>query len=243
MNKYGQYCPTARAVEILGDRWTLLIVRDLLSGAQHFNELERGLPGIPRALLTNRLRRLQQVGAILKQSEPGGRRTCYQLTPAGLELYPVIESLTRWGAKWAFGEPEPGELNPVLLLWWMRDLAKRDELPRRRVVIEFNFRQVRPKRFWLVLQPGDVSVCVKHPGFDTDMLVEADLATLYEILFGRITFGRAIREEQLVIDSTPGLIEGFPQWFALSPAAGIVQAAFAGDGGRAVGQTLSRETR
>ena len=110
MNKYGQYCPIARAVEILGDRWTLLIVRDLLFGAQHFNELEHGLPGIPKALLTDRLRRLQQVGAIVRQSESGGRRTRYQLTPAGWELYPVIESLTRWGAKWAFGEPEPNDL-------------------------------------------------------------------------------------------------------------------------------------
>ena len=194
MNKYGQYCPTARAVEILGDRWTLLIVRDLLFGAQHFNELERGLPGIPKALLTERLRRLQQVGAIVRQSEPGSRRTCYQLTPAGWELYPVIESLTRWGAKWAFGVPEPSELNPVLLLWWMRDLTKREELPEQRVVVEFNFRQTRPKRFWLVLDPNDVSVCVKHPGFDIDVLVEADLAALYDVLFGRSTYTRAMHE-------------------------------------------------
>ena len=181
MNKYGQYCPTARAVEILGDRWTLLIVRDLLFGAQHFNDLERGLPGIPKALLTERLRRLQKVGAIVRHSERG-HKTCYELTPAGWELYPVIESLTRWGAKWAFGEPEPDELNPVLLLWWMRDLAKKDELPEQRVVVEFNFSQTRPKTFWLVLNPDDVSVCVKHPGFDIDVLVEADLAILYDVL-------------------------------------------------------------
>lgn len=114
-------------VEILGDRWTLLLVSDRLFGAQHFNELERGLPGIPKALLTERLRRLQQVGALIRQNEPGSHRTCYRLTQAGLELYPVIESLTRWGAKWAFGEPEPAELNPVLLLWWMRDLAIQDK--------------------------------------------------------------------------------------------------------------------
>jgi DNA-binding HxlR family transcriptional regulator len=234
MNKYGQYCPTARAVEILGDRWTLLIVRDLLFGAQHFNELERGLPGIPKALLTERLRRLQQVGVVVRQSEPGSRKTRYLLTPAGWELYPVMESLTRWGAKWAFGEPEPSELNPVLLLWWMRDLTKKEELPKQRVVVEFNFTQARPKRFWLVLDPSDVSVCVKHPGFDIDVLVQADLAALYEILFGRITFARAIDEERLVIDSTPALIRQFPKWFALSPMAEIVQATFAGNGNGSV---------
>jgi len=223
MNKYGQYCPTARAVEILGDRWTLLIVRDLLFGAQHFNELERGLPGIPKALLTDRLRRLQQVGVIVRQSESGGRRTCYQLTPAGWELYPVIESLTRWGAKWAFGEPEPNELNPVLLLWWMRDLTKREELPKQRVVVEFNFRETRPKHFWLILDPGDVSVCVKHPGFDIDVLIQAELVALYDVLFGRVTFARVIREERLKIDATPELIRAFPKWFAPSPVAEIVR--------------------
>jgi DNA-binding HxlR family transcriptional regulator len=223
MNKYGQYCPTARAVEILGDRWTLLIVRDLLFGAQHFNDLERGLPGIPRALLAERLRRLQQVGAILRQNEPGSRRTSYQLTPAGWELYPVIESLTRWGAKWAFGEPQPEELNPVLLLWWMRDLTVREKLPEQRVVVEFHFRECRPKYYWLVLEQSDVSVCVKHPGFEIDVLIQADLAGLYEVLYGKLTFERAIREERLEIDSTPALMRAFPKWFALSPFAEIVR--------------------
>jgi DNA-binding HxlR family transcriptional regulator len=229
MNQYGQYCPTARAVEILGDRWTLLIVRDLLFGAQHFNELERGLPGIPKALLAERLRRLQQVGAVVCQREPGGRRTRYQLTPAGWDLAPVIDSLTRWGAQWAFGEPKPTELNPVLLLWWLRDLAKREELPAQRVVVEFQFHQARPRCYWLILKPGDVSVCVKHPGFEIDMLIRADLAALYEVLFGRITFARAVREARLEIDSTPAYLRAFPKWFALSPSAAIVRATQGGE--------------
>ena len=224
MNKYGQYCPTARAVEILGDRWTLLIVRDLLLGAQHFNALERGLPGIPRALLAERLRRLQQVGVIERLGESGGRRSRYRLTPAGWELVPVIDSLTRWGAKWAFEEPEPEELNPVLLLWWMRDRVNPERLPGRRVVVEFIFRETRPSRFWLVLDPNDVSVCLKHPGFEIDMLIQAELAALYEVWLGRLTFARVIREERVEIDATPALIRAFPKWFALSPAAEIVRA-------------------
>jgi DNA-binding HxlR family transcriptional regulator len=223
MNKYGQFCPTARAVEILGDRWTLLIVRDLLFGAQHFNELERGLPGIPKALLTERLRRLEQVGIVERQHDPKSRRTSYELTKAGWELYPVIESLTRWGAKWAFDEPEPAELNPVLLLWWMRERVNRDVLPKEQVVVEFRFRETRPKQFWLVLNPEDISVCVKHPGFEIDMLVQAELAALYKVWYGQLTFAQAMDEAQLEIDSTPALIRAFPKWFALSPAAETVR--------------------
>ncbi|HBY99079.1 MAG TPA: transcriptional regulator [Chloroflexi bacterium] len=224
MNKYGQYCPTARAVEILGDRWTLLIVRDLLLGAQHFNELERGLPGIPKALLAQRLRRLQQVGVIERYGDSKERKTCYQLTPAGQELFPVIESLTRWGAKWAFREPEPAELDPVLLLWWMRNRVNRERLPLQRIVVEFNFREARSAKYWLVLSPKDVSVCLKHPGYEIDILVTTELAVLYQVWFGRIAFHDAIREQQVQLDAAPALIREFPKWFALSQAASIVRA-------------------
>jgi DNA-binding HxlR family transcriptional regulator len=224
MNKYGQYCPMARAAEILGDRWTLLIVRDLLSGTHHFNELERGLPGIPRALLAERLRRLQQVGVLERQVAPSGRRTSYQLTQAGRELQPVIDVLLHWGAKWAFGEPELTELDPLLLLWWMRDRVYTERLPELRIVVEFAFRGPRPGTYWLVLEPGDVSVCLKHPGFDIDVLVTADLAAFYQVWLGRITFAEAVRDQGIELDAAPTLIRAFPKWFAWSLAAGAVRA-------------------
>lgn len=222
MNKYGQYCPMARAVEILGDRWTLLIVRDLICGANYFNVLERGLPGISRALLAGRLKRLQNAGIILRQSEPAGQKVRYELTPAGWELYPVVESLTRWGAKWAFGEPHPEELDPVLLLWWIRDRVYSEHLPPDRVVVEFDFFEARPHHYWLILKPGDVSICIKHPGFETDVLVTAALAVFYQVWLGRIPFARAVAEEQIQVDATPALVRAFPKWFALSRVVEIV---------------------
>jgi DNA-binding HxlR family transcriptional regulator len=223
MNKYGQYCPAARAVEILGDRWTLLIVRDLLCGVQHFNELERGLPGISKALLAQRLKRLQQTGIIERQVEPDGRKSSYHLTPAGLELKTVIDVLVHWGAKWAFGEPERAELNPILLLWWMRAGTNAERLPPHRVVVEFDFREARPDRYWLVLTQADVAVCIKHPGFESDMLVTADLAAFYQVWLGRMGFSEALRTQMIRLDSTPALSRAFPSWFALSPAAEVVQ--------------------
>lgn len=223
MTKYGQYCPMARAVELLGDRWTLLIVRDLICGMHHFNQLERGLPGISRPLLAERLKRLQQAGIVERAVGLAAHTTCYNLTDAGWELYPIIESLTRWGAKWAFGDPEPGELNPVLLLWWMRSRIHADRLPEQRVVIEFDFLQARPRHMWLVLQRSDVSVCLTHPGFTTDVWVRADLSTLYQIWLGRISFAEAEGTNQFSLDANPELARAFPGWFALSPIASIVQ--------------------
>ena len=224
MNKYGQYCPMARAVEILGDRWTLLIVRDLLCGVEHFNALERGLPGIPKALLAQRLRRLQQTGIVERQADPEGHAIRYRLTQAGQELYPIIDSLTHWGAKWAFGEPAPSELNPVLLLWWMRGRVCVEKLPGKRVVVEFKFHEARPNSYWLVLKPEDVSLCVKHPGFEIDVLVTAELSALYQVWLGRMTFNQAVREQKVEVDALPALARAFPTWFALSPAAGTVRA-------------------
>jgi DNA-binding HxlR family transcriptional regulator len=224
MTKYGQYCPVARSVEILGDRWTLLIVRDLLDGKDRFNDLERGLPGIPRALLADRLRRLERTGLLERQVESSPRRTRYQLTQAGKDLSPVIDALTHWGARWAFGEPDISELDPMLLLWWMRDRVYLERLPRRRVVVEFIFHGPRRSTYWLVLQPTDVSVCLTNPGFEVDVQVTAELAALYKVWLGRMTFAEARREQLVELNTSPSMARNFPRWFAWSAAADVVRA-------------------
>lgn len=223
MTRYGQYCPVARTAEVLGDRWTLLIIRDLIYGARHYNALERGLPGIPRAVLTNRLKMLQQRGIIERVREPGSQKVSYYLKPAGQALVPLIDALSAWGAAWMFGEPEESELDPVLLLWWMHNRVHRDRLPKQRVVIEFDFIETRPARYWLVLTTGDVSVCMTHPGFDVDVLVTAELKSFLQAWLGRIAFSDAVRAGNIHIDAVPALIRDFPGWFMLSPFANAVQ--------------------
>lgn len=119
MGSYGQYCPVAKAAEIFADRWTPLIMREMLHGIRRFNELERGLPGIPRSLLSQRLRRLERAGIIVRHLASNGRATEYHLTRAGQQLEAVVDVLGTWGAQWAFGDPVPDELDPGLLMWWM----------------------------------------------------------------------------------------------------------------------------
>ena len=228
MYKYGQYCPVARAAEILGDRWTLLIVRELLLGTRHFNDLERGLPGISRALLAERLRRLQKMEVVEKRvvsARP--RKTEYRLTAAGQELQVVIDVLMAWGARWQFGEPGPDELDPVLLLWWMRGRVRREQLPQDRVVVQFDFVGVVEGSYWLILAAEDVSVCLKYPGFDVDVLVTAELDRFLQVWLGRISYEEALREQWLVVDAIPSLRRAFPRWFAWSPAAATVRSAIA----------------
>jgi DNA-binding HxlR family transcriptional regulator len=225
MNKYGQYCPVAMAIEILGDRWTLLIIRDLLSGMRHFNDLQRGLPGISRGLLSDRLSRLQEVGVLEKQSHGKGRKTEYTLTEAGVELSDVINALMVWGAKWAFGEPTEEQLDPVLLMWWMRDRVNRDQLTQDRVVIQFDFIHNQKETYWLVLTRDDVSVCLTYPGYETDVLVTADLSVFFQLWLGRIGYREAIHDQGIRVDAIPPLVRAFPTWFAWSLAAPAVRAA------------------
>src|SRR2546423_6515747 len=105
MHLYGQYCPVARAAEILADRWTVLIVRELLADVNHFNELERGLPHISRTLLAERLRRLERAGVLERRGGTPGKPPEYCLSPAGGGVPPTHAPFWGLGARWAFGPP------------------------------------------------------------------------------------------------------------------------------------------
>jgi DNA-binding HxlR family transcriptional regulator len=225
MNLYGQYCPVARASEILADRWTVLIIRELLAGIHRFNDLDRGLPGISRALLVERLRRLEQTGVLERRLSPVGRPVEYCLTPAGRQLQRVIDVLGGWGARWAFGDPRPTELDPVVLLWWMRRRVYRHRLPPLRTVIQFDFRGGRTGSYWLVLKRTDVSVCLQHPKFQIDLRVNADISAFYRVWLGRITLGEALRQGWVRLAGAPTVVRAFPHWFAWSPMAHAVRAA------------------
>jgi DNA-binding HxlR family transcriptional regulator len=225
MHRYGQYCPVARAAEILTDRWTLLIVRELLADVSHFNELERGLPRMSRTLLAERLRRLQQAGVLQRRAASRGKRTEYRLTPAGRELQPIIDQLGGWGARWAFGDPRANELDPVVLLWWMRRRMCIASIGQRRLVIQFDLSGGPRQSYWLLVEHTNVSVCLKSPGFDIDVTVSADIAAFYRVWLGRVTLAEALRKQQVRLHGASADVRAFPGWFAWSPMVDAVRAA------------------
>ena len=186
MSRYGQYCPITRSLEVLGDRWTLLVVRDLLVGRRRFNELARGLPGMSRGLLSKRLDQLERDGLVVRAD--GG----YQPTVACEELRPLIFGLAEWGARWAFGEPRPDELDPAVLMWWIRGgidperLIGRGRRPAARTVLHVRVPDARRSRFWFVATPGDVSLCFTDPGFEVDVTLESSLGVLYQVWLGTL---------------------------------------------------------
>jgi DNA-binding HxlR family transcriptional regulator len=217
MRTYAQYCPIVRAVETLGDRWTLLIVRDMLVGARGFNEIARGLPGLSRALLSRRLRQLLQAGLVVRS--PDG----YALTPAGEDLRPLVFGLADWGARYAFGDPRPEELDPEVLMWWMHRRVDTSVLTRRAVIqVEVADRR---RKYWLVLEPGDASVCYTDPGFDIDAVLRSDISTLFRMWEGEIELRDAVRAGTISLTGSRWAVRGLPGWLQYSPVADKVRAA------------------
>ncbi len=224
MESYRQYCPVAKAHEILGDRWTILIIRELVGGRDTFNSIARGLPGIPRSLLTDRLRRLAQKGVLSRVEHKPGRYR-YTLTNAGQDLQAVVDALGSWGARWALNLPDEADLDPGLLLWRMRHRLATDALPSRRIVISFDFRTGAGGRFWFVIDDGEASVCVTDPGFDIDLEVTADLSVFYQVWLGRLSLAAARRRRDVVVEGSPLLEREFANWFLWSPMAKFVKQA------------------
>ena len=223
MRGYGQYCPIAKGAEVLGDRWTLLIAREMLHGVCRFNELERCLPGISRSVLAQRLRHLQKVGLVARAGD--GRLAEYHLTPAGRDLRPVMQSLGDWAATWAFGDPDPDELDPDLVVRWISRHLARDQLPPRRVVVAFEVTG-RPSRwYWLVVDTEDVSICRHDPGFPTDATVRCDARTLYRVYLGELSMAQAEHAHQLQLVGEPVAVRRLPHWFSWSTFAPAVRAA------------------
>jgi DNA-binding HxlR family transcriptional regulator len=224
MRSYAQYCPVAKTSEILGDRWTLLIVREMLGGARGFNELQRGLPGISRSVLADRMRSLERAEIVERRTGPRGRTLGYRLTPAGRDLEPVVQAIGEWGVTWSFTDPRPEELDPDLFIVWMARHVDRRYLPTDRIVVQFDFRDPA-KRYWMVLEPSEVSVCMQHPGFAVDLKVTADTATLYRVYLGRAELRAAMQTRKLTISGPRTLQRAFGRWFTWSKFAPASRAA------------------
>lgn len=217
MKTYGQYCPISRSAELLGDRWTIHLIRDLLTGTSRFNEFVRGNPGLSRALLSRRLQQLIRAG-VVEQDDDGN----YRLTPSGRDLESVVFGLATWGARWTFGEPEPDELDPDLLMWWLHRRLDPTSLPGRRFTISVTFTD-HSKRYWIVVD-NVASLCLADPRFDIDVAVRTDRSTLYRTYLGHVALADSHRAGRIQLTGSRSSVRSFIEAFQSSPVASIVAA-------------------
>ncbi|HEY1239395.1 MAG TPA: helix-turn-helix domain-containing protein [Bryobacteraceae bacterium] len=211
MKGYGQFCPVALAAEVFAERWTPLILRELLSGARRFADIHRGVPRISRNLLCQRLDALAHSGILERTPIENGRGSEYQLTEAGREFAPVIESLGVWGYKWSTRDLREAHLDPDFLMWVLHKLVRVQNLPDRRIVLFFQFRATK-RRYWLVLNRPEVDVCLFDPGFGVDLEIVADVRTLADICLGHLTARDATRRGALTVSGPRNFCRDFPTW-------------------------------
>jgi DNA-binding HxlR family transcriptional regulator len=211
-----EYCPVAKAADTVGDRWSLLLIREMLRGVGRFNELERSVPGISRSVLAQRLRQLERTGVVARRSGPRDGATEYRLTDAGREAEGVVQALNDWGVRWLLPHPRSRDVDPDGLMMWIRRHVVLDALPSRRVVIEFELRRSRQrKHYWLVLRPGEVSLCPEHPGFPEDLRIVAEVAALYRVFVGSNRLAEAVDGGQIQLEGPPSLVRAIPAWFRI----------------------------
>lgn len=224
MRDYGQYCPVALGSEVLAERWTPLILREMTIGSTRFNEIERGLPGISRSLLAKRLKQLERKGVVELVPALGGHGNEYRLTAAGWDLEPVLMALGEWTVRWLFSEPLPRDVDPVTLTWWMRRRVDPSRLPEGRVVVQFDYFDERRTTIWLVLDRGEPSVCERHPGFESDVIVTTDSVALMRVFAGIEELTAARANGTVRVEGPPSLLAEFPTWFLWSPFRPAVRA-------------------
>ncbi|MDH5723221.1 MAG: helix-turn-helix transcriptional regulator [Alphaproteobacteria bacterium] len=216
--KYGQYCPIAKAAEVIGERWTLLILREIMLGSCRFNEIKRGIPLISTALLSKRLGDLEFAGVIKKVKIESSKSYEYHMTKIGKQVQPIIVNLGLWGQHWLEDKLGKKDLDMGALMWDVRRRINAENLPDGRTVLHFEFPDA-PKimrMWWIVVEHESVDLCYSDPGYEVDLYVSTDKTSMAHIWLGKLDLKKAIRDNTFELIGDRGLIKTIESWFLLS---------------------------
>lgn len=211
--KYGQFCPVAKASELLTRRWTPLVLRELISGSAGFNEIHRGVPLMSRGLLSQRLKELEDAGVVRHDDTPA-----YRLTEAGKDLAPVIVAMGVWGQRWVESAADGPDWDAGVLMWDMRRRIDTRALPPGRTVLQLDFADAAAemRRWWLLIEDDAVDLCQSDPGFEVDLYIESTVRALGRVWIGRRDLRAAIAAEEIVLHGDAQLARTASRWLMLS---------------------------
>ena len=217
MKRYGSFCPIAKAAEILTERWTVLVLRDLLQGSSGFMDLRRGMPMMSPTLLSKRLQTLEAAKLIVREASPGGGHWQYRPTKAAEELLPIIEAIGHWGQRWVRSQLTRDELDPGSLVWFMHRHFALDRLPVDSLVLYVEITDVKKlANWWFLLDRERVDLCWDDPGRSVDISLFADLLTLTKIFMGDLSLAQARSLDKLEVMGPTQLVRSLPGWFPRS---------------------------
>ncbi len=212
MSGYGDFCPVARASEIFAERWTPLIVREIVNGRHHFGEIHKALHRISPSVLGERLRELEAKGVVERRKNMSGRGSTYHLTGAGRELKPIIDALGVWGQRWL--ELRDEHLDADALMYQLRTHIPEASLPPQQVVLRFDFRGSM-RSYWLRLERPHSELCDYAPALE-DLVVRSDVETLTRVYLGEAALASALRTGIVAVEGPSRLMRMLTKWIVPS---------------------------
>lgn len=216
MKSFGQFCPLAQAAQLLCERWTLLVVREMVAGSTRFNELRKGVPQMSPTLLSARLKQLVEHGVVARTGSPG--KYVYTLTRAGQDLEPIVQLLGAWGHRWAPSTLAPEDLDAGLLMWDMRRSVNPAAFPDHKVVVQYEFWDAPDgsRNWWLVSEHHEVELCLGDPGIDIDILIRSSLKTMTAVWTCQMRFSDAVKNGDIAVHGNAKLAIKLADWLQSS---------------------------
>ena len=223
--EYGQFCPIAKASEIIGEKWTLLVVRELLMGGTRFSELQRGLSMISPTMLSKRLDTLEQHGLLMKKKIPNQKGYEYFPTKSCSELLPIIRTLGDWGMRWARSNLTEKDYDVELLMLYLKRSINPENLIGNETVIRFKFTDIKDyPNWWMLVKGNEVDLCVNDPGKEIDVYFTTTVKTMAGIWMGDTTYKKALANDELKLVGPKALTKDVSSWMEISVFADIAPA-------------------
>jgi DNA-binding HxlR family transcriptional regulator len=216
MKSFGQFCPLAQATQLLCERWTLLVVRELVAGSTRFSDLQRGVPLMSPTLLSARLKQLTAAGVVSRSGNKG--KYSYELTEAGQELTPIVQLLGAWGHRWVPTSLVVEDLDASLLMWDMRRSVDPSAFPEHRIVVQFEYPDASKgaKNWWLVSENGEVELCLNEPGGDVDIVIKCLLDKMTAVWTCQKKFADAVKQGEIAVFGDEKLVSKLADWLQAS---------------------------
>lgn len=222
MIEYSQFCPLSKTAEVLGEKWTLLIVRELVLGATRFSQIQRGIPRMSPTVLNTRLAELEERGVILRRKIPEQKGFEYRLTESGRELYPLLLKMSEWGMRWARSAIRDEELDVEFLMGDIRRRIDTGKLPDGRTVLKFSYTDLKDfAEWWFKIDGRKIEICLDDPGNEVDVFFTTDLKTMTEVWMGDLPLKKAQADRRLKIVGASALLRNLASWFPLHMHAGV----------------------
>jgi DNA-binding HxlR family transcriptional regulator len=220
-NRYGSFCPVAKAAEVITGRWTPLILYELMRGSERFSDIQNGVPLMARSLLARRLREMEQDGLILRIRAEGQRGHIYRLTPAGDALRPLIDLMGYWATDWRVPYIDAEDRNVTHLMWSMRNALLGDASRGSDMVFHFRFRNVpsrdhKLRQWWMILRDGEIDLCYTDMGFEVDLTIDADLLEFFRVVHGIKSLRQARRAGEVEITGRGDALDYFMERFGIT---------------------------